>query len=244
MLRRTSSSLKFSYQVDTDRSNCAKRMTNGTSKCGAMQDLHKSEMFEDILKLSEHHLSDVVSYRRDSEKEMVLTFRELNLHGRSNYANFIKNVGRNIYPLIIASDYDKEIGTGLGTTFTLYLENGNILKITPALNTYYEIYKTVSHTFLGVSVILTPYLHNPSAKGWRKPMLNYKNMIQKAHDSMGASKAAKKGFNKELVNQLLTNMLEFISSTLRKKSFTFEEWKRFNAQNFDGIKECMILGTL
>ena len=88
------------------------------SKCGGMKDLHRKEMFEEILNLSEHHLNDVVTYRKDSDKEMVLTFRELNLHGRSNYANFIKNVGRNIYPLIISSDYDSEHGGGVGTTFT------------------------------------------------------------------------------------------------------------------------------
>jgi len=220
-----------------------KKMTNGKNKCGGMQDLHRKDLFEEILNLSEQHLNDVVTYRKDCNREMVLTFRELNLHGRANYANFIKNVGRNIYPLIIASDHDNEQGSGVGTTFTLYLEDGHELKITPALSTYYEIYKCVSHTFLGLSVILTPFLNNPTAKGWQKPMLNYREIIQKAHASLVASTADQKGFKKELVNQLMTSILEFMGSVLEKESFTFEEWKSFNANNFPGIKKCMILAT-
>ena len=51
--------------------------------------------------------------------------RELNQHGRAEYANFIHQVGRNIYPLIIASDHEPEF-SGVGSTFTLYLEDGEL----------------------------------------------------------------------------------------------------------------------
>ena len=138
-----------------------------TSMCGGMEDLHRKDMFEEILSLSEKDLKEAISYRKGCDKEMVLTFRELNLHGRSNYANYIKQVGRNIYPLIIATDHDNEQGGGVGTTFILYLEDGNELKITPALNTFYEIYKCVSHTFLGLGILLTPFVKNPGANGWK-----------------------------------------------------------------------------
>jgi hypothetical protein len=174
---------------------------------------------------------------------MVLTFRELNLHGRSNYANYIKQVGRNIYPLIIATDDDNEQGGGVGTTLILYLEEGNEFKITPALNTFYEIYKCVSHTFLGLGILLTPFLKNPGANGWKKPLLNYKESVQAAYTSLKASDADARGCNKELVLELVTNILDFITSLLEKKSFSFEEWRIFNANNFPCIKKCMIMLT-
>ena len=49
--------------------------------------------------------------------------RELNVHGRLLYKSFIERVGRNVYPVIIASDHEPEF-SGVGTTFTLFLQDG------------------------------------------------------------------------------------------------------------------------
>ena len=89
--------------------------------CPVLHDLHHPDVFERILNLPDEHLKDVMAYRKNSASEMELAFRELNVHTRSTlYADFIRKAGRNIYPVIIALENDKELGSGNGNTFVLY----------------------------------------------------------------------------------------------------------------------------
>ena len=62
--------------------------------------------------------------------------RELNGHGRLLYKTFSERVGRNVYPLIVASDHEPEF-SGVGTTFTLFLEDGK-LKLREIIRRYWE----------------------------------------------------------------------------------------------------------
>ena len=133
-------------------------------------DLWNYDEFQQILSLEVEELTDVVTYRKDVNREVQFAFRDLNKLTRSHYAEFIKLVGRNIYPLIIATDSDESGYSGVGTTFTLYLEDGSEKKIVPALHSNYEIYKGISHVFLGIMVILSPYLNNPGSAAWAEPL--------------------------------------------------------------------------
>ena len=54
--------------------------------------------------------------------------RSLNAFMRTEYKGFIHNVGRNIYPLIIASDFEPGF-EGVGSSFTLFLRDGTQHKI-------------------------------------------------------------------------------------------------------------------
>ena len=51
----------------------------------------------------------------------------MNNEGRGLYAKFIENVGRNIYPLIVATDHEPEFGGGVGSSFTLFLADGEFI---------------------------------------------------------------------------------------------------------------------
>lgn len=84
--------------------------------------------FQPVLNLELDYLKDVAAYRKDSKLEAKLACRELNKHGRANYARFIEHVGRNIYPVIIANDHEENY-SGVGTTFTLLLEDGTEEKV-------------------------------------------------------------------------------------------------------------------
>ena len=126
--------------------------------CPVLHDLHHPDVFERILNLEEEHLNDVMAYRKDSASEMELAFKELNVHTRSTlYADFIRKAGRNIYPVIIALENDKELGSGNGNTFVLYLEDGSENRITPGLNGGYAVFKSASHILLGLGTILGPF---------------------------------------------------------------------------------------
>jgi hypothetical protein len=49
---------------------------------------------------------------------------------QNHYADFIHDVGRNIYPLIIATDYKPDGPDGVGNTLTLYEASGKLPKST------------------------------------------------------------------------------------------------------------------
>ena len=87
------------------------------------KDLFTRREFRDILNLGESELLQAVSHRKGPDQEVRNMCREINEHGRGLYSRFIKNVGRNIYPVIVATDHEPEF-SGVGSTFTLFLENG------------------------------------------------------------------------------------------------------------------------
>ena len=67
----------------------------------------------------EEVLIDVVSHRKDAEQEVKNVCREMNNKGRSLYSSFISNVGKSIYPLIVATDVEPGFSS-VGSTFTLF----------------------------------------------------------------------------------------------------------------------------
>ena len=85
--------------------------------------LHDMSMAAEVLSLQIPELVDVVAYRGDANRHLELCAREINSFMRVNYKDFIHNVGRNIYPLIIASDFEPGF-EGVGSSFTLYLKDG------------------------------------------------------------------------------------------------------------------------
>jgi hypothetical protein len=85
--------------------------------------LHNKDMSEEVLSLGIPELIDIVTFRGDSDKHLQLCARQINTFMRTNYKPYIHNVGRNIYPLIIASDFEPGF-EGVGSSFTLYLEDG------------------------------------------------------------------------------------------------------------------------
>ena len=221
---------------------------NGTCEKDELDlcDLHDLGKARKILDLPDVHLKKVISYQKGCFNEIKLAFRDMNIHSRSHYATFIKKVGRNIYPLLIASeyDYDNELGAGVGNTFVLYLEDGQELRITPNANTGYAIYKSTSHIFIGLGAIIGPYLENPGARGWKKPLTDYKESIQRGIDSLDACvEDFPYDFDKKPVEQILRNTLTFIEQCLRAGSFTFEGWQGFHKENFDNIIRCFQLAT-
>lgn len=121
---------------------------------------HRHEANRVLLSLDEKKLLSNIAYRGNHLDEVKSCARDLNNGIRGHYADFIHNVGRNIYPLIIATDYEVDGPCGVGTTLTLYEANGDITKCSPACHTNYELYKTCAHTFMGLSVELGPYLAN------------------------------------------------------------------------------------
>lgn len=121
-------------------------------------------------------LINTVATRGDPVRQLYMTMRDLNLLTRAHYAQMIHNVGRNLYPLIVASDYEPGFN-GVGGTFTLYLADGSSRRIAPAPPVY-ELYKALSHMALGVFAQVSPYFRTPAAAGWREPLEDYRRVVR------------------------------------------------------------------
>lgn len=104
-----------------------------------IQRFHPIGEATEILNATLSDLIDVVAYRYfvfssllvihnylssgDGTKSLQLSARQLNTFMRETYSNFIHQVGRSIYPFILASDYEPGF-EGVGSTFTLFLRDG------------------------------------------------------------------------------------------------------------------------
>ena len=99
-------------------------MSSNDGRVEPFKDLFTAGEFVSILNLSEEGLTNVISHRKDAEQEVKNVCREMNNEGRSLYASFISNVGKSIYPLIVATDAEPCF-SGVGSTFTLFLGDGN-----------------------------------------------------------------------------------------------------------------------
>ena len=162
--------------------------------------------------------------------------RSLNAFMRTEYKGFIHNVGRNIYPLIIASDFEPGF-EGVGSSFTLFLRDGTQHKIAPTVSSNYEIYKALSHTLLAMFVILSPHFKNPTNIQWQGKLRELKTHLEVFVD---ATKASTK--STELKEQLLTlagTYIKFIDTCVQSGTFTFEGYLEFTADAFRTVRQNM-----
>ena len=113
--------------------------------------------------------------------------RDLDWFRKNNYQNFIRNVGQNIYPLIIASDYEpgKE---GVGGTYYLYRKDRPVETVTPT-SVMYEVEKMLAHLPMGVFFLISPYFDDvPNRpKGWEEPLIAYKNHVETIQERLEKS---------------------------------------------------------
>ncbi len=112
------------------------------------------------------------------KKHTFEAMRDLDWFRKNNYQNFIRNVGQNIYPLIIASDYEpgKE---GVGGTYFLYRKGRPVETVIPT-SVMYEMEKILAHLPMGVFFLISPYFDNGAnrPKGWEEPLIEYKKHVQ------------------------------------------------------------------
>jgi hypothetical protein len=117
--------------------------------------LHDRDMSEQVLRLDIPDLVDIVAWRGDQDHHLQLCARQLNAFMRNEYKGFIYNTGRNIYPLIIASDFEPGF-EGVGSSFTLFLKDGRFLFCIITMlylfslltNKSYDLKKVLNHSLI------------------------------------------------------------------------------------------------
>ncbi|MDT3778103.1 hypothetical protein PJI16_11105 [Nitrospira sp. MA-1] len=127
--------------------------------------------------------TDAAHFRKQTYEAM----RDLDWFRKNNYQNFIRNVGQNIYPLIIASDYEpgKE---GVGSTYYLYRRGLPVETVTPT-SVIYEMEKILAHLPMGVFFLISPYFDNVANRpeGWEEPLIEYKKHVENIKDVLEKS---------------------------------------------------------
>mmetsp|Transcript_19401 Transcript_19401/g.35082 ORF Transcript_19401/g.35082 Transcript_19401/m.35082 type:complete len:447 (-) Transcript_19401:329-1669(-) len=123
---------------------------------------HHHQANRSLLSVQKSDLASQIAYHGDHLKELKLSARSTNNLIRSHYSDFIHEVGRSLFPVIIFTDYEVDGPSGVGSTLTLYRADGSQTKVSPALQTNYELYKTCGHLLMGLGVEIGPYLANAS----------------------------------------------------------------------------------
>ena len=174
---------------------------------------HHHRTNQKLLTLSKSDLQNQIATRGDHLQEIKHAARSTNKLIRSNYSTFIHDVGRNVYPLIIFTDYEEDALSGVGSTLTLYRQDGSVTQVSPALSSLYEVYKSCSHIFMGLSVEIGPYLDNKSYSSndgmiqdapWRSSLTKFVQQVKVFRQSL--INAAK--VETSLVDDMLANQEE------------------------------------
>ena len=111
-------------------------------------------------------------------KHTYEALRNMDWFRKNNYQNFIRNVGQNIYPVIVASDYEpgKE---GVGSSYYLYRRDRPVETVTPT-SVMYEMEKILAHIPMGVFILISPYFDHVANRpeGWEAPLIEYKKHVE------------------------------------------------------------------
>lgn len=206
------------------------------AETATMARLHDMDMAEQVLKLEEPELIDIVAWRGDADTHLQHCARQVNTFMRTEYKGFINSVGRNIYPLIIASDFEPGF-EGVGSSFTLFLRDGSQQKIAPTHTTNYEIYKALSHAALATFVILSPHFKNPKNTQWRGKLSELQRTLEVFFDALKSS--TKPPEFKQQLEAVVNVYLRFIGACLDAGSFTFNGFKEFTTEAFAIIRKNM-----
>ena len=157
--------------------------------------------------------SDSVTDSANFRKKTYNAMRNMDWFRKNNYQNFIRNVGHNIYPLIIASDFEpgKE---GVGTTYYLYRRDLPVETVTPT-SAMYEMGKILSHMPMGVFTLISPYFDNVANRpeGWEEPLIEYKNYVGNIKELLEKSDFSQATSNRtikmlDIVNNYLNDCIE------------------------------------
>ena len=154
---------------------------------------HHHRTNQKLLSLPKSELQSQIATRGDHLQEIKHAARSTNKLIRSNYSTFIHDVGRNVYPLIIFTDYEEDALSGVGSTLTLYRKDGSVTQVSPALSSLYEVYKSCSHIFMGLSIEIGPYLDNKSCSSndgmiqdapWRSSLTKFVQQVKVFRQSL------------------------------------------------------------
>lgn len=206
-----------------------------------------SETFRNAAKLHavpDEELIAASATRGRAADELHLNVVALHRDMRARYLEVIHQVGRNIYPLIIARDNlpDRDRADwgrqGLGGTYTLYLEGGETHSVRPTPRAY-ELLKCLAHIPLGLFTIVSPYFQNPRASAWAAALEGMGAQIDAALASLAAEEQALADEHRAWVRAMLERSRGYVRATLAARSISPAAYEAYTAEVRPLIVQCM-----
>jgi hypothetical protein len=124
--------------------------------------------------------------------------------------------------------------SGAGGRFILYRPGMAPLEA-PPVPVVYQLLKSIDHSTMALSEIVTPYLDNPVNQAWRGPLLAYRARMLSALDSLAATDMPKQW--QATNHTILQNNIAFMDACARKGIISLADLQAFAKQQAPLLKE-------
>ncbi len=95
----------------------------------------------------------------------------------------------------------------------------------PPLSIVYQLMKSVGHSVMALSEVVTPYLDNPANQSWRGPLLAYRSQMQTALDTLDATDMQADW--RDTSRTLLQNNIAFMDACAESGAITLADLQGF-----------------
>ncbi|WP_409415767.1 hypothetical protein [Flavobacterium sp. PS2] len=138
---------------------------------------------------------------------------------QENYTILKSELIEHLSPVIVVQN------DGQGGTFTLvYQGTQESVQPVPQL---FQLVKSVSHTPLGIYVIIAPYLKEPHVKDWIKPLEKFKETLQEALKNLPDAELPFHA--QESCKKVLEGGIRFIDDSVKADRFSIDSFEAFTA---------------
>ncbi|AOJ84632.1 hypothetical protein WS86_29405 [Burkholderia savannae] len=145
---------------------------------------------------------------------------------RQNYAALKARLTSHLSPVIVVNnDYR-------GGQYTL-IHEGRRETLEP-VSPVFELVKSISHTPLGIYVIIAPYLKQPEAIEWVRPLEAFGETLKNALRHLDAAEFPADA--RAASARILEGGIHFIAQSVVEGRFSIESYERFSASVADAIK--------
>src|SRR6266436_6784693 len=141
-----------------------------------------------------------------------------------------------IYEKNILSKHPVILGlfSGAGGRFILYRPGMAPLEA-PSVPIVYQLMKSVGHSVMALSEVVTPYLDNASNQSWRGPLLAYRSQMQTALDTLDATDMQADW--RATSRTLLQNNIAFMDACAEKGAISLADLQSFARQQAPLLKK-------
>ena len=137
------------------------------------------------------------------------------------YGDASKVFQRNIlaqHPVILG------LFSGAGGRFILYRPDAAPLEASP-VPIVYQLLKSVGHSAMALTEVVSPYIDNPANQAWRASLLAYRSQMQSALDTLDAADLPADW--RPVVNAILKNNVAFMDACAEKGAITMADIQDF-----------------
>lgn len=165
------------------------------------------------------HDLDMVAFNSGQKTRARNAVLAIDAAMQKNYSALKSELIGHLSPVIVVQN------DGQGGTFTLvYKGTQETVQPVPHL---FQLVKSVSHTPLGIYVIIAPYLKQPHVKDWIKPLELFKETLTEALENL--PDAALPEHAQESCTKVLEGGIQFINNSVKAGRFSIESFQAFTA---------------